>query len=129
MSPKRILVVDDNALMRHLVRSHLESQPGFAVCDEAADGVEAIEKVAKSKPDLIVLDLAMPRMNGIQVAAALKGGLKNIPVILFTLYDEVVSEQKLRFLGISAVVSKTGPIRDLLREIQRLIPSTRSASA
>jgi CheY-like chemotaxis protein len=107
---------------------HLESQPGFAI-EEAADGVEAIEKAAKALPDLIVLDLALPRMNGLQVAAALKGGSKHIPIILFTSYQDVVKEQDARTLGISAVVSKSSSIEVLLNEIQRLVPATRSASA
>jgi CheY-like chemotaxis protein len=128
MSPIKILVVDDNALVRQLVCAHLKSEPGYAV-SEAIDGVEAIETVAKSKPDLIVLDLVMPGMDGIEVAAVLKAGLKNIPVILFTLYDRVASEQKLHLLGISSVVSKTGPIQKLLEEIQRLVPLARAASA
>jgi len=128
MCPKTILVVDDNALVRQVVCAHLKSEPGYEVC-EATDGVEAIETVARSKPDLIVLDLVMPRMDGIQVAAALKAGLKNIPVILFTLYDRVASDQKLQLLGINAVVSKTGPIQNLLEEVQRLAPLQRVASA
>ena len=124
MPPKTILLVDDNVLVRHLVRIHLESQPGFAI-EEAADGVEAIEKAAKAKPDLIVLDLALPRMNGLQVAAALKGGSKHIPVILFTSYQDVIKELDARTLGISAVVSKSSSIEVLLNEIQRLVPATR----
>jgi two-component system, OmpR family, response regulator len=127
MSLKTILVVDDNALVRQLVCAHLKSEPEYEVC-EASDGVEAIEKIAKSKPDLIVLDLVMPRMDGIQLAAALKTSLKNIPVILFTLYDKVASEQKLQLLGIDAIVSKTDPIQNLLEEVQKLVPLTRTAS-
>jgi CheY-like chemotaxis protein len=128
MRPIKILVVDDNALVRQLVCAHLKAEPGYAVC-EAMDGIDAIESVAKSKPDLIVLDLVMPGMDGIQVAATLKNALKNIPVILFTLYDRMALEQNLQLLGISAVVSKTGPIQNLLEEVQRLVPLTRTASA
>jgi len=61
---KRILIVDDNALTRELVRLFIESRPGFEVCGEAADGVEGIEKGGELKPDLIVLDFSMPRING-----------------------------------------------------------------
>jgi CheY-like chemotaxis protein len=127
MSLKTSLVVDDNALVRQLVCAHLKSEPGYEVC-EATDGAEAIETVATLEPDLIVLDLVMPGMDGVQVAAALKAAWKNIPVILFTLYDRVASEQKLQLLGVDAVVSKTGPIQNLLEEVQRLLPLTRTAS-
>src|SRR5258705_10381709 len=64
---KRILVIDDGDSVRDVIRIFLE-HAGFEVCGEAADGVEAIEQAKKLKPDLIVLDLAMPRMNGAEAA-------------------------------------------------------------
>jgi CheY-like chemotaxis protein len=70
--PKSILVVDDSDTVRKLTRLFLESQIELEVCGEAVDGVDAIEKAKELKPDLIVLDLAMPRMNGVEAASALK---------------------------------------------------------
>jgi CheY-like chemotaxis protein len=69
--PRRILVIDDGDSVRDVIRIFLE-HAGFEVCGEAADGVEAIEQAKKLKPDLIVLDLAMPRMNGVEAASILK---------------------------------------------------------
>jgi DNA-binding NarL/FixJ family response regulator len=63
---------------------------GFEVCGEAADGVEAIEQAKKLKPDLIVLDLAMPRMNGAEAASVLSTTMLEIPVVLLTLYRNVL---------------------------------------
>lgn len=129
MPPKRILIVDDNDLVRYLVRTILETQPGFEVCEEAADGVEAIERAAKSKPDLIVLDFSMPRMNGLQTAANLRDVAPNVPIILFTLYKDEVPEMKAQAAGIRAVVSKTGQMGGLLQEIHRVLETPRFATA
>jgi CheY-like chemotaxis protein len=127
--PRRILIVDDNALVRRLVRTHLESEPRFAVCQDVATGFEAIERVMEHKPDLVILDLSMPQMNGLQVATALKMLQYHIPIVLFSAFVEVVPEHSWRSLGIRSAVSKSAPIEVLLKEVQRLVPTSRSASA
>ena len=129
--PKRILIVDDSSGVRHLVRSHLESQPGFAICEEATDGLDAIDKAKKSKPDLIVLDLDMPRMNGLEAAATLNTFLQNVPIILFSSYVDVdsIPENRFRSMGIYSVVSKTSPLEALLKEVHRLVSVAPTASA
>ncbi|HTG28253.1 MAG TPA: response regulator [Methylomirabilota bacterium] len=66
---KNILLVDDSELIRLATRHFLESQPGFKVCGEAVDGIDALEKASHLNPDLIILDIAMPRMNGLQTRA------------------------------------------------------------
>jgi chemotaxis response regulator CheB len=68
----RVLLVDDSAIMRSMVRSLFESQPSFEVSGEAENGQEAIEKAANLKPDLIILDLAMPVMTGLDAAPVLR---------------------------------------------------------
>ncbi len=67
-----ILIADDNAIIRRLIRTFLDSRPGFQACGEAVDGEEAVEKTAALKPDLIVLGLSMPRMNGLDAARVLR---------------------------------------------------------
>jgi chemotaxis response regulator CheB len=64
--PKHFLIIDDSPIMRKTLRQALERQAGWEVCGEAADGREGIEKAQQLKPDLIVLDLAMPVMNGLE---------------------------------------------------------------
>ncbi len=65
---KHILIVDDSDFVRPAVRHFVEGQPGFDVCGEAVDGLDALEKAGFLMPDLIILDLTMPRMNGFQTA-------------------------------------------------------------
>jgi DNA-binding NarL/FixJ family response regulator len=104
--PKHILVVDDSETCRKVTRLFLESQLGLEVCGEAVDGVDAIEKARSLKPDLIVLDLAMPRMNGVEAASELRAMMPRIPIILFTMYDDTVGRALALSAGANLVVSK-----------------------
>jgi two-component system response regulator NreC len=121
---KRILLVDDNALTRGLFRLIIESHPDFKVCGEAADGVEGIEKGEELKPDLIVLDFSMPRANGIEAAKILHEVLPNTPIILLTIYKDVIPMPVARAAGIASILSKTEQLTVLPDEIQRLTSST-----
>jgi CheY-like chemotaxis protein len=85
--PKTVLIADDSASMRLSVRLLLQGRHAELVVREAVDGVDGIEKAKKSKPDLILLDLSMPRLNGAEVAAVLKNEMPETPVILFTMTD------------------------------------------
>jgi CheY-like chemotaxis protein len=69
---KSIMIVDDSELIRRQLRPYFESQPEFEICGEAVDGVDALRQAQELKPDLIILDLAMPRMNGLQAARRLR---------------------------------------------------------
>jgi DNA-binding NarL/FixJ family response regulator len=118
---KRILIADDSPFMRRMIRNCFENESSFAVCGEAADGLEAISMAQELSPDLIVLDLSMPRMNGIDAARALQPILPMTPKILFTSHTDVVSEQLARSAGLSAVLSKTDGIDKLMKEIRKLL--------
>src|SRR5215470_6932802 len=99
---KSILVVDDSDTVRKVTRLFLETQLDFEVCGEAVDGVDAIEKAKQLKPDLIVLDLAMPEMNGIEAASVIKGMMPRVPIVLFALYGETASNMPVSGVGIDA---------------------------
>ncbi len=106
---KNILLVDDSELIRLATRHFLESQPGFKVCGEAVDGFDALEKASHLNPDLIILDIAMPRMNGLQTARELRARMYKVPIILFTWYADAVQPEDAAAAGISAVISKSNP--------------------
>src|SRR6202047_2614680 len=95
----KILVIDDGDSVRDVIRIFLE-HAGFEVCGEAADGVEAIEQAKKLKPDLIVVDLAMPRLNGAQAATVLSQAMPNIPIVLLTLYQNVLGNSLASAVGV-----------------------------
>jgi CheY-like chemotaxis protein len=104
--PKSILIVDDSDTVRKVIRLFLESQIDLQVCGEAVDGVDAIEKAEELQPDLILLDLAMPRMNGVEAASVLKGLMPWVPIVMFTLYKELLGNALTSTIGIDAVLSK-----------------------
>jgi CheY-like chemotaxis protein len=117
LAPKRILIVDDNECFLPVLRSCLETQ-GYIVCGEARDGVAGIERAKELKPDLIILDMAMPRLNGMEAAAVLKNTMPKVPIVLLTIHDEEVSTAPTTAFGIRAVVSKAdgiGALRACLR--------------
>jgi CheY-like chemotaxis protein len=120
---KRILVVDDNAPIRGLVREFIESRPGFEICGEATDGVEGVQKGRELDPDLIILDFLMPRINGLQAALILHEIAPNTPIILFTFYTEAVPKDLAKAAGVASVLSKTDQLSLLADEVQRLTDS------
>src|ERR1700736_75445 len=103
---RRILVIDDGDSVRNIIRIFLE-HAGFEVCGEAADGVQAIQQAKKLKPDLIVLDLAMPRMNGAEAASVLSSTMPKVPIVLLTLYKNVLGTALASAVGVKAIIDKT----------------------
>ena len=116
----RILVVDDGDMVRNIIGIFLE-HAGFEVCGEAADGVEAIEQAKKLKPDLIVLDLAMPRMNGAEAASVLSTTMPEVPVVLLTLYRNVLGAALASAVGVKAILDKTEGLDKLVACVRSLL--------
>jgi DNA-binding NarL/FixJ family response regulator len=121
---KKILVVDDNAVIRRLLYTLFKSEVDFDVCGEATNGREAIERAQELHPDVIVLDLSMPVMNGIEAARILKGLMPTVPLIMFSEYGEAFSESQARSAGISALVSKSAHVSMLVERVRLLCGST-----
>jgi DNA-binding NarL/FixJ family response regulator len=117
---RRILVIDDGDSVRDVIRIFLE-HAGFEVCGEAADGVEAIEQAKKLKPDLIVLDLAMPRRNGAEAATILSKTMPDVPIVLLTLYQNVLGNALASAVGVKAIVDKTEGMGKLVECIRSLL--------
>ena len=116
----RILVIDDGDSVRAIIRVFLE-RDGFEVCGEAADGVEAIEQAKKLKPDLIVMDLAMPRMNGAEAASILSKTMPDVPIVLLTLYQNVLGTALASAVGVKAIIDKTDGMDKLVACVHSLL--------
>jgi CheY-like chemotaxis protein len=118
---KTILVADDNPKIRKLLCQLFESEENYDICAEAANGQEAIGLALRHRPDLIILDLSMPIMDGLTAARELKRLIPDVPIILFTQYADL-GKHLLGFnLPVDRVVSKSEPI-ELLGHVRSLIP-------
>ena len=111
---KSVLIADDHELIRRALCDLFTSQEDFDVCGAAENGLQAIEMAQGLHPDLILLDLSMPVMNGVEAACELKRLMPMVPIIIFSDYGDVFSEREARTAGISAVVSKTDHLRVLM---------------
>ena len=111
---KSVLIADDHEFIRRALCDLFTSQEDFDVCGKAENGLEAIEMAQVLHPDLILLDLSMPVMNGVEAACELKRLMPMVPIIIFSDYGDVFSEREARAAGISAVVSKTDHLTVLM---------------
>jgi DNA-binding NarL/FixJ family response regulator len=119
-----ILIADDSATARKVIRAYL-NQRNFEVCGEAIDGIDALEKATELEPALILLDLRMPRMNGVEVASVLRGRMPNVRIVLLTMYDEVlVYKSLISAIGIDAIISKPNGFRSLAECVRGLLGSS-----
>jgi DNA-binding NarL/FixJ family response regulator len=103
---KHVLVVDDSFTVRQSLKRYLSSRGDVVVCGEAVNGREAVQRAMALKPDLVLLDLAMPELNGAEVASVLKGAMPNTRIILFTMYRDNVGKYLSSAVGIDIVLSK-----------------------
>jgi len=117
---KKILVADDSPLIRKMLCQMFEIQDDYDLCAEAENGQEAIALAIKHRPDLIILDLEMPIMNGVDAAREIKTLLPDVPIILFTQYGDLATGPAFINLPVDRVVSKSdgyllmGHIRSML---------------
>jgi DNA-binding NarL/FixJ family response regulator len=119
--PKRILIVDDGEEVRQVMRAVFEARTNYEICGEASNGAEAVEKALELKPDLLLLDVAMPMLNGVEVASVLGRSLPEMPIVLYTMYNEMLGLSLASAVGAKAVISKADGISKLLECVQNLL--------
>ncbi len=119
----RVFIFDNNPSVRTEIRAQWEAS-GFAICGEAFDGLNAVEQASQLRPDLIILDLSMPRMNGLDAARELRSLCPNVPILLNTIHSAVIRSEVTLPEGITEVVDKR---EDLLHRVLRLLPKSDAA--
>ena len=121
---KRILLVDDDRIIRQRVRRVLENELGW-ICDEADNGVDGISKARALRPDLIVLDLSMPIMNGYDAARVLNREMPTVPVVMMTMYADAIgkSSRSASSIGVTAILSKAEGIAALVGCVREILGS------
>jgi DNA-binding NarL/FixJ family response regulator len=113
----RILVADDHPVVRRGLKNLLGAQPGLEVIDEAADGVEAVQKSGQLKPDLVVLDLSMPRMGGLEACRLIRQAAPESEVLIVTQHDSQQMMREAGAAGARGYVVKSNIGRDLLKAV------------
>src|SRR5262245_34154991 len=114
----RILVVDDHPVVRHGLKALLGAQPGWDIVDEAADGMEAVEKAVRLSPDVVVLDVSMPRMNGLEACRVIRGSVPDCEVLIVTQHDSPQMMREALDAGARGYVVKSNAARDLLAAVE-----------
>jgi DNA-binding NarL/FixJ family response regulator len=114
----QILIADDHQPLRSLLKATLERHPGWHVCAEASNGLEAVHKAAECKPDLIILDLSMPVMGGLEAARAILEATPHMPILLFTNHAMSAVALDAQKIGIRQVLSKTDKEDKLVRAVE-----------
>jgi len=117
----RVLVADDHEVMRLGIRNLLELQPGWSICAEANNGQEAVEKTLQFRPDVIIMDISMPVMNGLEAANVITREHPQIPVILFSLHLSDDLYRHFNTDGIRGAVAKGDAARDLVLAVQTVL--------
>jgi DNA-binding NarL/FixJ family response regulator len=119
--PNGILIVDDNPSIRYLLRVLVETKTPFQVCGEAGHGMDAVEQAKRLHPDLVLLDLSMPVMNGAEAAVILKRIMPQMKIILFTMHADNVGKALAAAVGIDLTLSKTDGLLKLDEHLKVLL--------
>jgi DNA-binding NarL/FixJ family response regulator len=120
MAPFRILLADDHEVVRAGLRALLEEQSGWEVVAEAVDGRDAVEKASKLKPDVVVIDIAMPSLNGLEAVRQIVKAVPNTKVLVLTMYDSDPLIQQVLQAGARGYLLKSDAGRDLVSAIDAL---------
>jgi DNA-binding NarL/FixJ family response regulator len=120
MAPFRILLADDHEVVRAGLRALLEEQSGWEVVAEAVDGRDAVEKASKLKPDAVVIDIAMPSLNGLEAVRQIIKAVPNTKVLVLTMYDSDPLIQQVLQAGARGYLLKSDAGRDLVSAIDAL---------
>jgi CheY-like chemotaxis protein len=118
--PKTVLVADDSEMIRKLLCRLFEAEEHYELCAQAANGEEAIAMAVIHKPDLIILDISMPVMDGLRTARKLKQIMPQVPILLFTQHADL--RKMFKDVPADRVVSKTDLV-SLMQHVRELVPA------
>jgi DNA-binding NarL/FixJ family response regulator len=128
MGDLRILIADDHPSIREGVRAVLTKRANWEVCGEAVDGWDALEKAKSMKPDVILLDVRMPNLGGLEAMVVIKKEVPEVAVVILSQHDPEQIRPYAMQAGASAVVSKSDVERDLLPTIERVLQKQKKSA-
>ena len=116
----RLLLADDHEIVRKGLRALLEAEPGWQVAAEAADGRDAVEKAQQIKPDIAILDISMPSLNGLEATRQIVKGISQTKVLVLTMHDSDPLIQRVLEAGARGYLLKSDAARDLVAAVDAL---------
>ncbi len=120
MAPLRIFLADDHEVVRNGIRSVLITQPGWEICGEASNGREAVEKVAAMKPDVVIIDIGMPELNGLEATRQIIKTCETAKVLVLTVHESHQVVRDVLDAGARGYILKSDAGRDLIAAVQAL---------
>lgn len=121
MSKIKVIIADDHALIREGIKKLLELEHGIEIVAVAADGVEAIEAIDRHNPDVVLLDINMPNMNGIECLKEIKTNYKKVKVIMLTIHEDSEYLIKTINIGAEGYVLKDADVSSLVKAIRNVV--------
>jgi two-component system, NarL family, response regulator LiaR len=116
----RVLIADDNDTVRQIIRSYLEQRSDVEICGESSDGREAIDAALSLRPDVLILDVVMPTMNGIEVASIIRKKLPGTKMIVFSMYGDSVKALATA-AGVDLVITKPEGMSLLIQAMHSIL--------
>lgn len=120
----RLVLVDDQATIRHGLRMRLQLEPDITVVGEASDGNEALALVSHLCPDVVLMDIEMPGMDGITATASLHATIPQSAIVMLSIHDDSMTRTRARKAGAIAFIEKCGSTEELLSTIRRVAQPT-----
>jgi len=117
----RILVADDQECIRQGIRALIEASPGLEVCGEAVNGEEAVQKTIEMQPDLVVLDITMPVMNGLDAAKMIRSCSPDTPILIVSIHNIETMIEDAKRIGVQGFVAKAQASELLVDAIQSIM--------
>jgi CheY-like chemotaxis protein len=125
----QILIADDHEMLRRGVRNTLQTEPDLEICGEAVDGQDAVDKARALRPDLVILDINMPLLNGLVAVRQILRYSPNTKIVIFSVHDSDQTRQEVRAAGAHGFVSKGKDGHDLLRVVRDVLRTNKIQAA
>jgi len=118
---KRILIVDDHPLMREGLRGTINREPDLVVCGEAGDATQAVDLFQKLAPDLVLVDITLPKKNGLELIKDLKATHPGVMILAISMHDESLYAERSLRAGASGYITKQQPPAELIKAIREVL--------